>query len=99
MKTNSRWIPIYILLGIYAFWTLLFLLLLKLRSLTSKASPSDRVEVEMVYNPLHSQPNPLHSNRSNRSVDINQMPDSVMKERMYNSGDSIHNGQITDSPV
>lgn len=94
MKTDSRWIPIYVLLGVYAFWTLLFLALLKLRSLTGKASPSDAVDVEMVYNPLHSQPNPLHSNRS---VDAAELPGGSPKDGLYGTNNNDHH--LADSPV
>jgi len=89
MKTDSRWIPIYILLGIYAFWTLLFLALLKVRSLTGKASPGDAVDVATTYNPLH----------SNRSVDANELPGSTPKDRLYATGDNNNNNHGNDSPV
>ena len=57
LKTHSRWEAIYVLLGIYAFWMLLYIILLKLRTLGSRANPSSRVEfqVPVIVNPIHSQ--------------------------------------------
>lgn len=57
MKTNSRWDPIYVLLGIYAFWTLLYLVALKFRSLRNTISPNSKIEfnVHRIVNPIHSQ--------------------------------------------
>ena len=57
VKTHSRWDAIYILLGIYAFWTLLYLLVLKLRSLSNDISPSSTIDfkVPRIVNPIHSQ--------------------------------------------
>jgi hypothetical protein len=85
MKTNSRWVPIYILIAVYVFWTFLYLLSLKLRSPKGKAFPSDAVDVEMTYNPLHSQQNPLHSNRS---VDPGELPSTSPRDRLYNVEES-----------
>ncbi len=57
LKTHSRWYAIYVLLGIYAFWTLLYILLLKLRTRGSRANPSSKIEfqVPVIVNPIHSQ--------------------------------------------
>ena len=57
LKTRTRWDSIYVLLGIYAFWMLLYIVFLKLRTLGSKANPSSKIEfqVPVIVNPIHSQ--------------------------------------------
>lgn len=57
LKTRSRWDAIYVLLGIYAFWTILYLLALQFRGKRGKACPSSNInfQVATVVNPIHSQ--------------------------------------------
>ena len=55
LKTASRWEAIYVLLGIYAFWMLLYIIILKLRTLGGQSQSQQQGRIPGAS---HRQPDP-----------------------------------------
>lgn len=68
---NSRWIPIYVLLGIYGFWTLAYLAAVWIRGRQRSLKLSAALDRGVIAEQPVIIDNPLHSNQSYGSGVVN----------------------------
>ena len=72
LQTGSRWDIIYILVGIYAFWCLVYLLALHLSTLTGTIRPSGSIKLHTQAEHLPAAvDNPLISSHSHAGEPLN----------------------------
>lgn len=71
LLTRSRWINLYILIGIYGFWTLAYLAALAFRMRTPKLRLSGHITPRVPQEQPVIIDNPLHSSRSQTGEPLN----------------------------